>query len=99
MYYEEENNRLRIEKECAELIKMILIYREQAQKLISEYMSENSKVFNKGFAKMAKATKTKNLNKFIEGNIEIQKQLGYKTLFTNFNEFDQIMKNKETITL
>lgn len=92
-------DRLRIEKECAELIKMILIYREQAQKLISEYMSENSKAFNRGFSKMAKATKTKNLNKFIEGNIEIQKQLGYKTLFTNFNEFDQIMKNNETITL
>lgn len=91
--------RLRIEKECTELIKMILIYREQAQKLISEYMTENTKVFNKGFAKMAKATKTKNINKFIEGNIEIQKQLGYKSLFSDFEEFDKIMKNKGTITL
>lgn len=91
--------RIRIEKECAELIKMILEYRAHAQKLISEYMTENTKVFDKGFSKMAKATKTKNINKFIEGNVEIQKQLGYKPLFNNFDEFDQLMKSKDTITL
>lgn len=91
--------RIRIEKECAEIIKMVLEYRAEAQRLISEYMTENIKAFDKGFAKMAKATKTKDINKFIEGNLELQKQLNYNPAFKDFDEFETLMNSKKTLKL
>lgn len=92
--------RSRIEKECAEIIKMICEYKMQLQTLISEYLTENIKIFNDGFLQMEKSIGIDDIDGFIAGNVSIQRQLGYKNQFFSFEEFDTLMNNsKESFKL
>ncbi len=86
--YEE---RIRIEKACAESVAMIRQYREEMERVVTKYLTEHLETFESGFAAMDQAMIDGDVDGYIKGNVEIQKILGYDTQFTNQQEFDDLM--------
>ena len=91
--------RLLIEKECAEAIAMIRNYRKEMDEMVSRYLSENIQIFNNSFSEMDKAILENDSDGFIKGNLEIQKAMGKEVQFTNQNEFDLFMDSNISLKL
>ena len=90
-YAEAQEERLQIEKACAESVAMIRQYREEMERVVSKYLTEHLETFESGFAAMDQAIMEGDVDGYIKGNVEIQKILGYDTQFTNQQEFDDLM--------
>lgn len=91
--------RLQIEAECEEAINLAKEYQEEIQKITQKYFSEYLSVFNSSFDLMKQAIESDDIDLFIKGNQDIQNQLGYKSQFSNFNEFDGLMKSSDSLKL
>lgn len=83
--------RIRIEKECAEAVALIRQYRQEMNDMVSEYMTDHIQTFNQGFLEMDKAIAEQDVNGFIWGNVRIQEMLGKEVLFRKQEEFDALM--------
>ena len=90
-YEEAQEERILIEKACAESVAMIRQYREEMDRVVSRYLTEHLETFESGFAAMDQAIMDGDVDGYIKGNVEIQKILGYDTQFTNQQEFDDLM--------
>ena len=90
-YEEAQEERILIEKACAESIAMIRQYREEMEQVVSKYLTEHLETFESGFAAMDQAIMDGDVDGYIKGNVEIQKILGYDIQFTNQQEFDDLM--------
>ena len=90
-YEEAHEERILIEKACAESVAMIRQYREEMDRVVSKYLTEHLETFESGFAAMDRAIIEGDVDGYIKGNVEIQKILGYDTQFTNQQEFDDLM--------
>ena len=90
-YEEAQEERILIEKACAESVAMIRQYREEMEQVVSKYLTEHLETFESGFAAMDQAIMDGDVDGYIKGNVEIQKILGYDTQFTNQQEFDDLM--------
>lgn len=91
--------RIRIERECAEAIEMIMQYKHEMEEFISNYLTEQISAFNKAFDQIDEAIYNDDIDGFIAGNNMIQKQLGYKSQFNSFDEFDALMKGSQTFKI
>lgn len=91
--------RLRIEQQCAEAIRMIKEYREEMNAMASRYLSEHIEAFDQGFDAMDKAILEKDVDGFISKNAELQSILGKSAQFKNFNEFDALMQSDSPLKL
>lgn len=91
--------RIRIEKECAEAVAMIRQYRQEMNDMVSEYLSEHIQTFNKGFLEMDKAIAERDINGFIRGNASIQELLGKEVQFRTQEEFDALMASDMPLKL
>lgn len=91
--------RLQIEAECEEAINLAKEYQEEIQKITQKYFSEYLSVFNSSFDLMKQAIESDDIDLFIKGNQDIQNQLGYKSQFSNFNEFDELMNSSDSLKL
>lgn len=87
--------RLRIEKECAEVIKMLEEYRKEMNEVVNKYMTEHTAVFNSAFSKMEEAIGMNDIDGFISGANLITKKLGGKVRYNNFEEFNAFMESDE----
>lgn len=85
--------RIRVEAECAEAVKMIQQYRNEMNIMVAKYLSGNIQVFLDGFEKMDEAILENDPDGFIRGNIEIQNCLGKEAQFTNLVEFNRLMNS------
>lgn len=83
--------RIKIERECEEAIKLIRQYRQEMNSLVSEYMTEHIQTFNQGFGEMDKAIIEHDINGFIRGNVCIQELLGREVQFSTQEQFDELM--------
>ena len=83
--------RIRIEKACAESVAMILKYREEMDNVVTTYLTEHLETFEAGFAAMDQAMIDNDIDGYIKGNVEIQKILNYDVQFTCQEEFDDLM--------
>ncbi len=83
--------RIRIEKESAEVISLMRQYRKEMNSLINRYLFNYSATFNNAFDQMYKAIKLNDIDGFISGANEITKKVNGKVHFKNFNEFDSFM--------
>ena len=90
-YEEAKEERISIEKACAESIAMIRQYREEMERVVTAYLTDHLETFESGFAAMDQAIIDGDVDGYIKGNVEIQKILGYRTQFTNQQEFDDLM--------
>jgi hypothetical protein len=91
--------RIRIEAECQEAIRMIREYRAEMEKSISRYMADHITVFHSAFDGIKDALKIGDVDGFIANANVITKKLGKKPQFETFNEFENLMINKETLYL
>lgn len=87
--------RLRIEKECSEVIKMLEEYRREMNEVVNRYMTEHIAVFNNAFSKMEEAIGLNDIDGFISGANLITKKLGGKVRYNNFKEFNAFMESDE----
>jgi hypothetical protein len=91
--------RLRIERECEEAIKMIRQYRAEMETLISRYLSDHINTFHMAFDGMKKALNTGDIDGFITGANTITRKLGGKPQFDTFGEFDSLMQGPKELIL
>ena len=94
-----KDERIQIEKICAERIAIIRDNQELIDRTVSDYFVGNYEVFDMAFSKMDHAVATYNSDEFIEGNVMIQEKLEYDTQFKSRSEFDLLMGNDESFKL
>lgn len=83
--------RIAIEKACAEHIEMIREYRKQMNELIEEYLSEKMEVFNESFSGIKSALAIGDVDLFIDSANSITESLGGNKPFETMEEFDNKM--------
>lgn len=86
-------NRIRLEAECEEAIRMICEYRNEMNATIEQYFAEHYEIFDESFETMDKAIIENDVNGFIAGNTMIQEKLGHQIQFRSQSEFDDIMSS------
>lgn len=91
--------RLRIEKECLEAIQMIKEYRSELEDLINHHISEKIEIFKSIFGELTEALETNDIEQFITGTNRISETFGKKPLFSNLNEFDQLMNSSNSLKI
>lgn len=89
------SERIRIERECEESIRMIRQYRREMEEQVDRYLSEHKKAFESCFMTLDDAILHDDVDGFIRGNAEFQGILGGKAQFSSFNEFDGLMRSDE----
>jgi len=85
--------RILIERECEESIKMIKEYRREMEEQVSRYLSDHKRAFESCFRALDSAILKDDVDGFIRGNSELQMILGRKPQFDSFDEFDRLMKS------
>lgn len=83
--------RVQIEAACNESVALIRQYRTEMEYVVNHYLTERIETFESGFAAMDKAILDNDSDGYIRGNVAIQEVLGYKSQFTNQEEFDDLM--------
>ena len=91
--------RIRIEAECAEAIKMIRENRATMEAAISEYLADHTAVFQAAFDDIKTALDLGDIDGFIAGANAITCKLGGKPQFNTFSEFDTFMQGSEPLRL
>jgi uncharacterized membrane protein YeaQ/YmgE (transglycosylase-associated protein family) len=91
--------RVRIEAECAEAVRMIRGYRIEMEKYVSEYLVDHITVFRESFDGIKNALGIGDVDGFISNANEITKKLGKTPKFNNFSEFDSLMNDSESLSL
>jgi hypothetical protein len=91
--------RIRIEAECAEAVRMIRQYRAEMEIAVNQYLCDHMIIFHKAFDDMKSALNIGDIDGFIAGANTITKKLGKTPQFETFNEFDALMTSEETIRL
>jgi len=91
--------RIIIEKLSEEEIELIRAYRQKIQSLVEQYMAEDLEGFLMGIDAIDEGTAGNDTNRFIEGNVTIQKILGREIQFSTQQEFDTLMLSDEAFKL
>ncbi|MEG1550801.1 MAG: hypothetical protein RR355_00860 [Oscillospiraceae bacterium] len=95
-----KEERLQIEKACAEHIKLIKEYRIEMEQIIQEYFVTHIEIFHKSFENIKDALKIGNIDGFIDSTNNITKKLGGTVLFETQKECDDLMlDNNSTIKI
>jgi hypothetical protein len=95
----EREKRIEIEKERDEAVALIIADREKMNELMSQYLSENLSIFEKGFCDMDMAMVSGDPDGFIRANEQLQRCLGHEQQFSNQEEFDDLMMSDEAFKL
>ena len=91
--------RIQIEAQCAESVKLIKAYREEINQRMSEYLTTHLEAFEEGLAMMDQAIADNDPDGYIRGNVELQKVMKYDVQFTTQEEFDELMDSDEAFKL
>ena len=94
-----KEERIIIENECNEIIKIVNKHRLETERYINNYLKEYKDTFDKAFSQMDKAISDNDINSFIKGTNIIAKKLGRNSDFENKEQADQIIINKITFKL
>ena len=89
--------RIRIEKECAEAVKMLQEYRKELEKLINDYLNEAEDTFNKVFAEIKEKLTIGDADGYIRSVNKITEFCGKKPIADNREEVDLLMQNNAPI--
>jgi hypothetical protein len=91
--------RIKIEAECHEAVKMIREYRAEMEQVLSEYLVDHIETFHSAFGEIKKALELDDIDGFIGGTNKITKKLGGVPQFETFSEFDKIMQEESIFKL
>jgi hypothetical protein len=91
--------RIRIEAECEESVRMIKEYRKTLEDTMSAHFQECHSFFQNSLDIFQDALFSNNINLFISNSANIIQELGGIPQFTNSAEFEKLMRGHEPITL
>ena len=94
-----KEERIRIEAECQASIANLQQYRLEMTNSVEQYLESYLVAFGKGFDLMDEGIAENDSGKYIQGNVIIQKQLGYDTQFETGEEFDGLMDSDDSFVL
>lgn len=94
-----KEERIIIEKECNEIIKIVNKHRFETEKYVNNYLKEYKETFDMAFTQMDNAISNNDINTFIKGTNMIAEKLGRKSDFETKEQADQIIINKTTFKL
>ena len=89
--------RIRIEKECAEAVKMLQEYRIELEKLIDDYLKEAEDTFNEVFSEIKEKLAIGDADGYIRSVNKITEFCGKKPIADNREEVDLLMQNNAPI--
>ena len=92
-------NRIKIEAECEEAVRMIKEYRLEIEAVISTYLTDHITTFNTAFNEIKIALNIGDIDGFISGANLITEKLGGKPQFANMSEFDSLMNSSDKLHL
>nr|WP_187929391.1 hypothetical protein [Helicobacter pylori] len=78
--------RIKIERECREIIELLEAYQNQFKEVFERYFHETTKFFNQNFDELERALYAGDADLAIGVNNKIQERLGQKALFDNSKE-------------
>lgn len=94
-----KEERIRVERECAEAVKLIRQYRIEMNNAVDTYLSGKAEAFNAGFEAMDQALVTNDINGYLAGNAAIQEAMGCRPQFHTQQEFDDLMDSDDDFIL
>jgi hypothetical protein len=94
-----KEERAKIESECLEAIHMIQEYRQELEKLTSEYLSGHIEAFHHAFGEIKKALDLDDIDGYIAGTNRIARKLKHKPPFETFGEFEILMRSTDPLKL
>jgi len=89
--------RIRVERECAESVRMIRQYRREMEQNVSRCLSGYRRAFESCFLALDEAIMKDDADGFIRSNAELQGILGRKPQISSFDEFDAMMRSRKPI--
>lgn len=92
-----KEERIAIEAECAEAIKMIKEYRLEIKEQTEKYFEKHFDVISKSFSEMDQALIDGDTSGSIMGNAELVEFLGHTVQFRNKEEFDSFMSSEDAL--
>ena len=90
---------IQIERECEEHIKLMKEYRAEIEDIIKKYLVSNMTLFHEAFDGIKATLDIGDVDGFISEVNSISEQLGRKPQFSDFDEFEQLMKSDLTIKI
>ena len=94
-----EQERIRVERECEEHITLLQKYKAELERMIKEYMAQQTAFFNDVFSEMLNALRTGDIDRYIEQTNRILINSGKTPLFANQDGFDRLMESNEPIKI
>lgn len=91
-----KEERARIERECAEHVRMLREFRMQVQETINRYMSHHMEMFTSAFEGIKDALEVGDIDGFIASSNAITRGLGKKANFETMDEFEVFMDSGDT---
>lgn len=91
--------RLEIERACEEHIKMIRTYRAEIEHTIREYFETNFQIFDNAFSALKNSLGIGDIDGFVSAANAITEALGKEASFSNFDQFDDLMKSSIAIKI
>ncbi len=91
--------RIAIERQCEEHIKLIQEYRQELEKQISTYLVSTAEVFQNAFDNIKLSLEVGDVDGFIKGANGITQALGKEPVFDNMEQLEAVMNDKETIKI
>lgn len=98
-YHLAVKQRIAVEAECEEIVRMIRAYRAEMEESVEQNLSEHLNCFNDSFAAMDQAIIDDDPDGFVRSNVRIQELLGHRIQFTSQAEFDDLMLSDENFVL
>lgn len=94
-----KEERIRVERECAEAVELIRQYRRDMSRDVENYLTTHDELFNRAFDAMDQALISNDIDGYLTGNAEIQESLGYLPRFRTQQEFDDLMASDDNFVL
>lgn len=91
--------RIRVEKECKEAIRVIRAYRKEMNEYMDRYLNDYREVFNNAFFDIKTALSIGNIDGCIDGFNQITCKLGGHVEFNNMEEFNKRMEDSSPFIL
>ena len=98
-YQGAREDRIRIQNECEEHIRILTDYRKEIESGVSEYLVSNITVFDEAFTAMDEAILNNDSDAYIDANSKIQQQMGKDMQFHSQSDFDDLMASDDDFNL
>lgn len=92
-------DRLLVEEQCRSQVQLLRENRASMELVVSQYMYERLYGFGQALDTIEAAARSGNVQSYVQGNANLQKQLGHKPVFETLSDFDDLMASDAPLKL